>query len=59
MSTLGDGGSTASVGGDFLEVLAFPNNAIIGLGRHGFGVILIMILAASLTGSGGARCAPC
>ena len=50
--TLGDGGSTASVGGDFLEVLAFPNNAIIGLVvAHGFGVILIMILAASLTGT--------
>ena len=50
--TLGDGSSTASVGGDFLEVLAFPNIAVLGLAvAHGFGVILIMILAASLTGT--------
>ena len=49
---LGDGGGTASVSGDFLEVLAFPNIAVIGLAvSHGFGVILIMILAASLTGT--------
>ena len=50
--TLGDGGGTASVGGDFLDILAFPNIAVIGLAvSHGFGIILIMILAASLTGT--------
>ena len=50
--TLGDGGSTAGIGGDFLEFLTFPNSAVIGLTvSHGFGVILIMILAASLTGT--------
>ena len=48
---LGDGG-TASVSGAFLELLAFPNNAVIGLAiSHGFSIILIMILAASLTGT--------
>ena len=49
--TLGDGGA-ASVSGAFLELLAFPNNAVIGLAiSHGFSIILIMILAASLTGT--------
>ena len=49
---LGDGGGTASVSGDFLDILAFPNIAVIGLAvSHGFGIILIMILAASLTGT--------
>ena len=49
--TLGDGGS-ASVSGAFLELLAFPNIAVIGLAiSHGFSIILIMILAASLTGT--------
>ena len=49
--TLGDGGA-ASVSGEFLELLAFPNNAVIGLAiSHGFSIILIMILAASLTGT--------
>ena len=48
----GDGGGTASVGEGFLEALAFPNSAVVGLLiAHGSGVILIMILAASLTGS--------
>ena len=47
----GDSGS-ASVGGDFLDGLAFPNAALLGFAvLHGFGLILIMILAASLTGT--------
>lgn len=50
--TLGDGGTTASASGEFLEVLAFPNITIPGLAfSHGFTIILIMILAASLTGT--------
>ena len=48
----GDGGDTASAGGGLPEALAFPNSAVFGLViSHGSGVILIMILAASLTGS--------
>lgn len=49
--TFGAGGRV-SVGGEFHEVLAFPNSAGIGLAfSHGFNAILIMILAVSLTGT--------
>ena len=49
--TFGAGGRV-SVGGEFQEVLAFPNSAGIGLTfSHGFSVILIMTLAVSLTGT--------
>ncbi len=50
--TFGEGGGAASVGDGFLEALAFPNSAVGGLVfSHGFVGVLIMILAASLTGT--------
>ena len=49
---VGDDVTFGNGGAGFLEALAFPNIALIGLSvSHEFGIILIMVLAASLIGT--------